>query len=50
MGHVPTAKYSEWHDDYMNGDISKEQFLEYYRNEENYRVEDWLRNRSHDDE
>lgn len=50
MGHVPGEEYRRLHDDYMSHRISKEDFLERYRDADNYRVEDPLRNQSHDDE
>lgn len=50
MGHVSDAKYSKLRDKYLSGEISKEEFLEEFRDADNYRVEDPLRNRSHVDE
>lgn len=39
MGHLPTEKYSKIHKKYMDGKMSKEEFLEWYRNPANYRPE-----------
>ena len=50
MGHIREAKYSELRDEYLSGNITKEEFLAEYRNANNYRVEDPMRNRSHIDE
>ncbi len=50
MGHRQDAKYSELRDDYLSGDISKEEFLAEYRDPGNYVVQDPDRNRSHMDE
>ena len=50
MEHIPKAKYSELRDEYLSGNITKEEFLAEYRNANNYRVEDPMRNRSHIDE
>ena len=37
MGHIPGEKYSEMHQLYMDDVISKDEFLEWYRNPKNYR-------------
>ena len=50
MGHIPNQKYVAMHDRYMWGQMATEEFLEEYRDESNYRVEDPSRNRSHVDE
>lgn len=50
MGHVADAKYSDLRSDYLSGRITKEQFLDEYRDPDNYSVEDPSRNRSHVDE
>lgn len=50
MGHIPNQKYAAMHDKYMRGQMTTEEFLEEYRDESNYRVEDPPRNRSHVDE
>lgn len=50
MGHKPGHEYRDLHRDYMDGKISKKEFLEQYRDPRNYRVEDAGRNRSHLDE
>ena len=47
MGHIPGEKYSEMHQLYMDDVISKEEFLEWYRNPANYRPELLRTNRSH---
>lgn len=47
MGHIPGEKYSEMHQLYINDVISKEEFLEWYRNPNNYRPELPSTNRSH---
>ena len=47
MGHIPGEKYSDAHQLYMDGVISKEEFLEWYRNPNNYRPELPSTNRSH---
>ena len=47
MGHIPEAKYSEVHQKYMNGEMSKEEFLNWYRDPANYRPELPSTNRSH---
>jgi hypothetical protein len=47
MGHIPGEKYSEMHELYMNGTISKEEFLEWYKNPDNYRPELPNTNRGH---
>lgn len=47
MGHIPGEKYSEMHQLYMDDVISKEEFLEWYRNPNNYRPELPSTNRSH---
>lgn len=47
MGHVTGNKYSETHKLYIDGVISKEEFIEWYRNPQNYRPELPKTNRSH---
>ncbi len=47
MGHIPGEKYSEVHELYMNDVITKEEFLEWYRNLDNYRPELPSTNRGH---
>lgn len=47
MGHIPGEKYSEMHQLYMDDVISKDEFLEWYRNPRNYRPELPSTNRSH---
>ncbi len=50
MGHITGKEYALLRDRYLSGRISKEEFLERYRDPANYSVEDWLRNQSHVDE
>ncbi|WP_201777886.1 HNH/ENDO VII family nuclease [Ornithinibacillus contaminans] len=47
MGHTPENKYSEWHKKYLNDEITKQEFLDWYRNPKNYRPESPSANRSH---
>lgn len=47
MGHTPENKYSEWHKKYIDGEISKKEFLDWYRNPKNYQPESPSANRSH---
>ncbi|WP_228450442.1 HNH/ENDO VII family nuclease, partial [Chryseobacterium rhizosphaerae] len=47
MGHKPGHEYRNLHRDYMDGKISKEKFLEEYRNAKNYQPESKSANRSH---
>ncbi|WP_257988622.1 GH-E family nuclease, partial [Bacillus sp. V33-4] len=47
MGHTPENKYSNWHEKYIKGEITKEEFLDWYRNPNNYRPESPSTNRSH---
>jgi len=47
MGHKPGHEYRNLHKDYMDGKISKEKFLEEYRNPKNYQPESKSANRSH---
>ena len=47
MGHIPGEKYSEMHKLYMDGTITKKEFLEWYKNPKNYRPELPSTNRSH---
>ncbi|WP_082798696.1 DUF6443 domain-containing protein [Chryseobacterium cucumeris] len=46
MGHKKGHEYKKLHKDYMDGKISKEKFLEEYRNPNNYRPESRNANRS----
>lgn len=50
MGHLPEERYRDLRRDYLEGTISLEEFLDRYRDPDNYRVEDPSRNRSHLDE
>ena len=47
MGHLPEEKYSVKHREYMEGRMSKEDFLAWYRDPNNYRPELPSTNRSH---
>ena len=47
MGHKPGEKYSEAHKKYMDGEMSLEDFLKWYRNPDNYRPQSRYSNRSH---
>lgn len=47
MGHKPGHEYRKLHKEYMDGKISKEKFLEEYRNPKNYQPESKSANRSH---
>ncbi|SHI25131.1 HNH/ENDO VII superfamily nuclease with conserved GHE residues, partial [Sporobacter termitidis DSM 10068] len=47
MGHIPGQKYSDTHASYMNGELSLDEFLKWYRNPQNYRPELPGTNRSH---
>lgn len=50
MGHVPGQEYRKLRDDYLSGKMTKDEFLEEYRDVENYEVAHPGRNRSHVDE
>ena len=50
MRHLSDRKYSVLHDDYMNGRISREEFLDEYTTADNYFAEGSMRNQSHIDE
>lgn len=47
MGHLPEAKYSEMHDAYMRGEMTTEEFVDWYNDPANYRPELPSNNRSH---
>jgi hypothetical protein len=47
MGHKPGNEYWRLHEDYMDGKISKEEFLQKYRDPDNYQPESPSANRSH---
>ena len=47
MGHIPEEKYSKMHQLYMDDVISKEEFLDWFRNPANYRPELPSTNRGH---
>lgn len=47
MGHIPEAKYSKKHKEYMDGLISKEEFVDWYNDPLNYRPELPSTNRGH---
>jgi len=47
MGHIPEEKYSVKHKEYMDGLITKEEFVAWYRDPNNYRPELPSTNRGH---
>jgi hypothetical protein len=47
MGHLPGQKYSDIHKRYMEGEISLDEFLKWYRDPRHYRPELPSTNRSH---
>ena len=47
MGHKPGKEYRKLHKDYMDGKITKEEFLKEFRNPNNYQPEAPSSNRSH---
>ena len=47
MGHTPGNDYASLYQKYLNGEISKEEFLKEYRNSSNYRPEAPKENMSH---
>ncbi|MCA1057597.1 DNRLRE domain-containing protein [Rossellomorea aquimaris] len=47
MGHTPGNKYSEVHELYMNGTMTKKEFLAWYKDPANYRPELPSTNRGH---
>lgn len=50
MGHKPGHKYSDVWRSYINGEMTPQQFLDWYNEPQNYRVEFSSRNRAHIDE
>lgn len=50
MGHKPGHKYSDVWRSYVNGEMTPQQFLDWYNEPKNYRVEFSSRNRAHIDE
>lgn len=50
MGHKPGHKYSDVWRSYINGEMTPQQFLDWYNKPKNYRVEFSSRNRAHIDE
>lgn len=50
MGHFPEAMYADLQAQYLRHDIDLDKFKARVNDETTYRVEDWLRNRSHRDE
>ena len=50
MGHNTGSEYRDLLDDYLDHKITKEEFLERYRDPDNYSVQHPLRNQSHIDE
>ncbi len=49
MGHKPGHKYSDVWRSYVNGEMTPQQFLDWYNKPKNYRVEFSSRNRAHMD-
>ena len=47
MGHIPGKEYQKLHKDYMDGKITKEEFMKECQNPKNYRPEKPSSNRSH---
>ena len=47
MGHISKAKYSEVHARYMRGEMTTEEFVDWYNNPKNYRPELPHNNRGH---
>lgn len=50
MGHLRGQEYRDLRDDYLSGKITREEFLERYRDPTRYSVQDPLRNQGHQDE
>ncbi|MBD9354545.1 HNH/ENDO VII family nuclease [Methylomonas sp. EbA] len=48
MGHLPGKEYRKLHKDYMDGKITKDEFLKEYQNPNNYSPESPSANRSHE--
>jgi hypothetical protein len=44
---IPEAKYSEMHEAYMNGELTTKEFVDWYNDPANYRLELPSNNRSH---
>jgi hypothetical protein len=47
MGHTKQNKYSEKHKQYMDGEINKKEFLDWYRDPKNYKPESISGNKGH---
>lgn len=47
MGHIKGEKYSKWHKKYMDGEMTLDEFKNWYRNSDNYVPESPSANRSH---
>lgn len=47
MGHLPSSKYSDMHKLYLDGELTPEEFRDWYNDVENYRPELPSTNRSH---
>ena len=47
MGHVPGQKYSDVHQQYLDDVITKDEFINWYKNSDNYRPELPSTNRGH---
>ncbi|WP_081271936.1 HNH/ENDO VII family nuclease [Mycobacteroides immunogenum] len=50
MGHIDGREYRTLREAYLSGQMTFEEYIAEYRNPDNYRVQDWYRNRSHIDE
>ena len=47
MGHIEGEEYRKMHKRYMDGEISKDDFLKWFRNPDNYQPQSQYSNRSH---
>ena len=47
MGHIEGEEYQKMHKRYMDGEISKDEFLKWFRNADNYQPQSQYSNRSH---
>ena len=47
MGHLQDQKYSDVYDRFLRGKMSEQEFLEWYRNAENYEPQTIPFNRGH---
>ena len=46
-GHIEGEEYRKMHKRYMDGEISKDDFLKWFRNPDNYQPQSQYSNRSH---